>query len=354
MYQQKYNPEESLQRIKLMMGYSLDKTLNENVKSLGIIKEAAQDPNTLTDQDLVGQTGWFRNYFQLVSDFTNLGLPNIFDIIGINLANLVGGRRKGVKGVVDALDGFVDSQDLAYVLSVIKSLDGKCYFDDVDGKKVSATQRFLELYQEDESEDLKSVVSGVGTRTLPTGSEKIKQQIVKAIDTQIAKGCAGATPAPDQASQRQKNINNVYCSVKNGVIILPGSKMNNTKWADYVKNYSVTNDEISKAESSCVGGGKGNGKKGGGGSSFKACSGEYKKGCKSDVIKKVQACLGMASKYQTGNFGPITQGELQKLGKGFENGFKDADVNTICNKQTTAAPEFSGEAPTVNFGSSDF
>ena len=62
----------------------------------------------------------------------------------------------------------------------------------------------------------------------------------------------------------------------------------------------------------------------------------------------------MATKYQTGNFGPLTQGELKKLGKGFENGFKDADVNTICNKQTTAAPEFSGEAPTVNFGSSDF
>ena len=41
----------------------------------------------------------------------------------------------------------------------------------------------------------------------------------------------------------------------------------------------------------------------------------------------------MAGKYQTGNFGPITQAELKKLGKGFENGFKDADVDIICTKQ---------------------
>lgn len=60
---------------------------------------------------------------------------------------------------------------------------------------------------------------------------------------------------------------------------------------------------------------------------------DYKRGCKSDVVRQVQVCLGMPPKYQTGNFGPITQGELKKLGKGFENGFTDADKDTICNKQ---------------------
>lgn len=70
-------------------------------------------------------------------------------------------------------------------------------------------------------------------------------------------------------------------------------------------------------------------------SSYTPCSpGKYVRGCKSDVVKKVQACLGQEPKYQTGNFGPITQGNLKKLGKGFENGFTDADVEIICQTQT--------------------
>lgn len=69
-------------------------------------------------------------------------------------------------------------------------------------------------------------------------------------------------------------------------------------------------------------------------SSYTPCKpGQYIINCKSDVVKQIQGCLGMPVKYQTGNFGPITQGNLQKLGKGFENGFTDKDVDTICNKQ---------------------
>jgi hypothetical protein len=37
MVQPKYSPEEALQRVKLMMGYDLKKTLKENVKETGAI-----------------------------------------------------------------------------------------------------------------------------------------------------------------------------------------------------------------------------------------------------------------------------------------------------------------------------
>jgi hypothetical protein len=37
----------------------------------------------------------------------------------------------------------------------------------------------------------------------------------------------------------------------------------------------------------------------------------YTFGCRSEVIKEVQKCLGMESKYQTGNFGPITLRNLK-------------------------------------------
>jgi len=71
-----------------------------------------------------------------------------------------------------------------------------------------------------------------------------------------------------------------------------------------------------------------------GGSGYKSCSGTYSKGCKSDVIAKVQGCLGLVT---DGKFGPKTQSALS--GKGFTT-FTDADVTKICEKTTTPNNEF--------------
>ena len=290
MVQPKYSPQEALERVKLMMKYDTSKTLNENLKvSNLLINEEEKNPNTLTDSDLIGSTNWFRTYIQSVSDFSILGLPNIFDIIGVNLPNLISGRRQGMKGVVDALDGFVDSKDLTYVLTVIKGLDGKCYYDDIEEKTISATERFLQLYQEDEGEDLKTDVNNVGTRTLPTGTDKIKRQIAKTIDAQIAKGC----------SSTQKN---------------------------------TVNPKIS--------GGTGN--SGGG---FKLCKGIYSFGCKtnpSGAIGQIQSCLGLVV---DGKYGTNTNNKLKEIGY---TSFKDEDIQKICNKQ----PDTSNE-PTPEVGGED-
>ena len=293
MIQPKYSPEEALQRIKLMMGYDSSKTLNENKSVIFEAKKVIpkksvenQNPNILTDADLLGHTGKINQYFHQISDFGNvLGMPSILDIVGLNFANTLVGRRKGVKGAVDALDGFVDSKDLAYVLTLIKLLDGKCYYDDVEGNNVPAIVRFLELYKEDEGDDLSDDVNGVGTRTLPTGTDKIKQKIVKEIEIQKSKSCDATVKTDDKKDDGKEVVK----------------------------------------------------KRGGSGykSTYTPCTpGKYVRGCKSEVVRKVQACLKQAPKHQTGNFGPITQGNLQKLGKGFENGFTDADVATICQTET--------------------
>ena len=74
---------------------------------------------------------------------------------------------------------------------------------------------------------------------------------------------------------------------------------------------------------------KEDGKKEGGkvtGGGYKPCSGTYSKGCKSDVIAKVQGCLGLVT---DGKFGPKTQAALQA--KGFTT-FTDAEVDKICGK----------------------
>jgi hypothetical protein len=73
---------------------------------------------------------------------------------------------------------------------------------------------------------------------------------------------------------------------------------------------------------------------------YKPCSGTYSKGCKSDVIAKVQGCLGLVT---DGKFGPKTQAALS--GKGFTT-FTDADVTKICEK--TVDSEISGEEQRIN------
>jgi hypothetical protein len=273
MVQPKYSPHEALERIKLMMNYDSSKTLNENKKIIFEDEETttSTDANTLTVADLMGDTGRLRQYFQTVSDFGSIvGLPNLFDIVGVNPANLLAGRRNGVKGAVDALDGFVDLEDLTYVLTVIKSLDGKCYYDDVDEAKIPAIEKFLQLYNEDEDEDLEAEVEGVGIRTLPTGASDIKRAITREISKQKSQSCAASSDG--------------------------GSEEGSTE-----------------------------GGSGGGTGGYKDCSGTYSYGCKSPVIAKVQGCLG--GLVTDGKFGPKTQASLKS--KGY-NSFTDADVDKIC------------------------
>lgn len=52
-------------------------------------------------------------------------------------------------------------------------------------------------------------------------------------------------------TRRQKNINNAFCAVKNGVIVNPSSSHNGTKWPDYVSTYKVTTAEIATSQKKC-------------------------------------------------------------------------------------------------------
>lgn len=65
-----------------------------------------------------------------------------------------------------------------------------------------------------------------------------------------------ATTLPDVTVQstltpRQKNINNSFCSVKNGVIVNPSSGQNGKEWSKYVSDYTVSAAEIATAQKKC-------------------------------------------------------------------------------------------------------
>jgi hypothetical protein len=130
----------------------------------------------------------------------------------------------------------------------------------------------------------------------------------------------------------------------------------NTELGGFCKTGGKKEDEVKKDEAGVKKDGKVN-PGGGTKSTYTPCTpGKYVRGCKSEVVRKVQVCLKQAPKHQTGNFGPITQGNLQKLGKGFENGFTDADVATICQTEVKpeVKPEVGGEVQNVTATSTDF
>lgn len=90
----------------------------------------------------------------------------------------------------------------------------------------------------------------------------------------------------------------------------------------------------------------------GGGTTYTPCTGTYTQNCKSEKIREVQRCLGMPPKYQTGNFGPITFGYLERQGKGFQTGFTDADVSKICKEEDTGGSQNQTQpvSPQVQYG----
>jgi len=171
---------EELKRSLLMMKYDSAKTLTENESKIGnvLIEQSNKSTNILTDDDMLGDKG-----------------PGLYD-------------RTGVKGRVDALDGtfgFVDYKGLKTVSNIITSLKGKCYLDDTQSPAIltPAINRFLELYTEDENGDnLIDDVNKVGTATLPTGSEKIKKQIINTIEQLKKIPCT--TQQQNQQNQQNK------------------------------------------------------------------------------------------------------------------------------------------------------
>ena len=242
------------------------------------VEPPAKKSNMVTDQDLMGESGWFSSLFHAVG-LTPLIPPTTIGLIaslGLNLtgnngADLIAGRRHGVKGVVDALDGWVGVDDLAYVLTIINSLKGKCYLDDTQDPpaKIPAITRFLQLYSEDENgDDLKADIQEVGTRTLPAGTEKLKSQLINTIEKLEATSCQ---EEPDKSQG--------------------GNPPTGTT------------------------------QPGGG---YKPCPGPtFTQGCYNDKIKQLQKCLGLVA---DGKFGPKTYAAIKAKIPTFDGNLTEAII----------------------------
>jgi hypothetical protein len=209
MVQPNYNPQESLERVKLMMKYDTSKTLNEN-------KEIIFEQDT-TDAD-VGEI--VRELDKTFSD-----------------------EQK----IVDIIKKYNNKSSFQNFVNKYKTISGKDFGSDI--------ARAIQPYNDKtEWNDLKTHLSPLG---ITLGSV-----------------------------------------VTNGRTSATFDGLSNT---GYRGDYTPF-------------GNKGGGNKGGG--TFISCPDTLpiKKSCKNETVRRVQACLGLPTKYQTGNFGPITQKAL--VGKG--------------------------------------
>jgi hypothetical protein len=283
MIQPKYNPEEALQRAKLMMGYDTRKTLKEN-------KE------TLEEQT------WWKS--MLSGGATGAAVGAVAGPMAIPGA-VVG----GILGLVIDLSSGTASKD-----KITQLIQACSKNNDELGKKTMSDDQLDEL-----SDKLYTSMKGAGT----------EEDDIKDVFIQIQS-------VPDLCAL----VDNYKDNYGDLVEWLDGDLDGDEEWRDYValplrKAIRASNEASKKTaevEDKC----KTNPndpackkvvKKGGG---YKPCTGTYQFGCQSDVIAKVQGCLGGLS--QDGKFGPKTKAKLSA--KGFTT-FTDSDVEKICSAAET-------------------
>jgi peptidoglycan hydrolase-like protein with peptidoglycan-binding domain len=140
--------------------------------------KANETGGILTDSDLLGETSGLSSFINTILPAAKyvafIGIPGISTAIIGTAIDALKERRTGVKGVVDAIDGFVKESDLLYVLTVLQALKGKKMKDGT-----SAIERFKKLYKMDEGEDLVEDIESVGTKTMSVKGDLIKEEILK-------------------------------------------------------------------------------------------------------------------------------------------------------------------------------
>jgi hypothetical protein len=328
MVQPKYNPQESLERIKLMMNYDTSKTLNENRELINEEYHWLLPNGTVTaGSALVGKIP--------------KGARAFSSLAAANAAAGIGGSGLSMAGV-----GAAAMTALPWVAgaAVVGGL-GYWLYDSINNGMPTAAkvESFLNSCSA-QSKNLKQVASDA---QITSAAEKINASI------------EGIGTNEDDIKSAIESMGNVadLCALKTKYDARYGSlyedldgDIDGTDWKTYVwapmqtiieKSAEKIEEVKPKKEDD---GGNGSG-------GYKACKGTYSMGCISDVISTVQSCVGLVT---DGKYGPKTDAKLKELGY---NSFSDADVNKICNKQISepeSTPEVDGEEITVDTTNTDF
>ena len=272
MVHPQYSPQEALERVKLMMKYDTSKTLNENVESI------KQPINEIV--------------FALPAvPWLLAGGASVLAGIGTWIYNTQGGG-----------DSFTKTK--AFFAGCSKNMK------DLKPTVDKSTYRGA-------ADSIYSAIEGFGTN---------KDAIKAALNSMptVADLCA-------LNSWYATQYGDLYDDLDSDI---DGTDFTKYVWSAIAPKIADAEDDLSQAKTDGgkTGGGKTGGGKTGGGktsSGYKACTGTYSMGCTSEAVKQVQSCLGLVA---DGKYGPKTNVKLKEIGF---NSFQDADIDKICNKQTT-------------------
>ena len=330
MVQPKYSPEEALQRIKLMMEYDSSKTLNENKK---VISEQYVAPTVAA-----GATGALAGAGVAAAN-TTAGASVIVPVmtalgVGATAATAIVGGAAAL--AVLPLAYWLITKDTG--ANKVKKMFEMC---STDSAKIAKLQRKIQ------DSELRSISDDIEDAIINdsfgfqggTDEEKLFGAFKK-----LEAGTASDFCALVKIYNRNSDSGDLFDDLDSDIDAESEWKQIFRPIRNCVEDSLLgLQDEGKKEEGKKEGGG---GSKTGG---YKACSGTYSKGCKSDVIAKVQGCLGLVT---DGKFGPKTQAALS--GKGFTT-FTDADVTKICqSKPAEVEPEISGEEQRISGDNTDF
>jgi len=350
MVQPKYSPEEALQRIKLMMEYNTSKTLDENKK---VIEEQYVAPATAAGVTGAG-VGAGLAAKGLLGAAATAAVPATATSAAVAAVPASGavGALTGALGVSATAAGAIvgGAAALAVVPLVywlvtkdtgankVKKMFEMCSTDSVKIAKLERKMQDAELRSiSDDIED--AIINDSFGFQGGTDEEKLFGAFKK-----LEAGTASDFCALVKIYNRNSDSGDLFDDLDSDIDAESEWKQIFRPIRNCVEDSLLgLQDEGKKEEGKKEGGG---GSKTGG---YKACSGTYSKGCKSDVIAKVQGCLGLVT---DGKFGPKTQAALS--GKGFTT-FTDADVTKICqSKPAEVEPEISGEEQRISGDNTDF
>jgi len=341
MVQPKYSPEEALQRIKLMMEYDSSKTLDENKK---VISEQLAAPAVAGAAG--GATAGLGAMAAGAGTLGSGAVGTTAMAVGAAFPGVAagGGAALALGGAV--IGGAVGLGLLPLVYWFVTKDTGANKVKKMFEMCSSEAAKIAKLPRKLQDTDLRSITDDIEDAIVNdswgfqggTDEEKLFGAFKK-----LESGTASDFCALVKYYNSHSDSGDLFDDLDSDIDAESEWKQIYRPIRNCVEDSLLTIKDEAPVKDG--GGGK---KSGGGTGGYKACSGTYEKGCKSDTIAKVQGCLGLTT---DGKFGPKTLAALSA--KGFTT-FKDADVTKICEKTTTVTePEISGEVQSIS-GNSDF
>jgi hypothetical protein len=334
MVQPKYSPEEALQRIKLMMEYDSSKTLDENKK---VISEQLAAPAVAGAATGAALGAGAAASGLVAGTATGGGLAGLATSAG--LATGAVGTAAATAGFA-IVGGAVGLGLLPLVYWLVTKDTGMNKVKKMFEMCSTESAKIAKLPRKLQDTDLRSISDdiedAVNYQTLGFMAGTDEEKLFSAFK-QLESGTASDFCALIKYYNSHSDSGDLFDDLDSDIDA-------ESEWKQIYRpiRNCVEDSLLTIKDEAPVVGGAGGGT-GGGTGGYKSCSGTYEKGCKSDVIAKVQGCLGLVT---DGKFGPKTQAAL--TGKGFTT-FTDADVTKICEKTTTTVePEISGEEQRIN------